>query len=178
MFEKLIDVLLDLSKWLTPVVWINAWEDGVRFTSFGFGMRTHKLGPGLHFKLPIFQTIEHTETAMTTCNLPPQSLTTRDGKSVGASGVITYSIKDVVPLFTKIVHREDALRDVGLGALAKAVRKRTWPEIIDGMDGIETEVRKAIVDKVRGRGYAIEDFTCSDLATGRTIRLMQELPDK
>jgi len=178
MFERLIDLLLDLSKWLSPVAWIQPWEAGVRITSFGRWQRVRALGPGLHLKLPVFQLIEATAAATTTANLPPQSLTSRDGRAVTAAGVIKYSIKDPTPLFSRLVGREDAIRDVALGAIARAVRARTWDEVVSQADAMEREIRAAIATEAKPWGYKVERFTFSDLGVVRTIRLMQELPQE
>jgi regulator of protease activity HflC (stomatin/prohibitin superfamily) len=177
-FDRLLDVALELSKWAAPVAHIQPWEGGVRITSFLSRQRVRAIGPGLHFKIPFIQIIETTEVVTTTQNLPPQSLTTKDGKSVTVSGIIKFSIKDVVPLFTSVVDREDVLRDVALGAIHRAVRSREWGEIIKDQGTLEKEVRSSIADDVNKLGFKIERFTFSDLASVRTIRLMQELPQK
>lgn len=178
MLERLIDVLLDLSKWAAPVVWVQPWEAAVRITSLGSRQRVTAIGPGLHAKMPFLQLIETADVAATTINLPPQSLTSRDGKSVTAAGIVKYMIKDVRPLFTAVVDREDVLRDVALGAIAEAVEHRTWEELIADRPLVRREVRASITKEVAHYGYKVERFTFSDLSQGRTIRLMQELPQK
>lgn len=178
MFERLIDLILDLSKWAAPVVWVQPWEGGVRITSLGRFQRISAVGPGLHFKVPFLQLIELADVAATTINLPPQSLTSHDGRPVTASGIVKYSIKDVRPLFTAVVDREDVLRDVALGAIAEAIELRTWDAIMAQRAEIRREIRGAIAKAVNDYGYKIERFTFSDLGAVRTIRLMQEVPQK
>jgi len=175
-FDKLIDLLLQFGKFLFPVRWVQPWEGGVRITSFLHWQWVSAVGPGLHFKIPLIQLIEVTDVATTTDNLPPQTLTTKDGRSVTAAGIVKYNVKDVRPLFTAVVNRMDVLRDVSLGAIARVVRERTWDEAQNSVGAMEKEVRDAIASEVNKFGFKVERFTFSDFGVVRTIRLLQELP--
>jgi len=172
--EKLIDFLLDAWKWASPFAWVQPWEGGVRITSALGWQRIAVVGPGLHVKCPFLQVIETAEVASTTLNLPPQSLITQDDVPVVAGGVVKFSIRDILPLFTRVVDREDVLRDVALGAVFQAVRQRTWAVIVSDRGDMEREIRGAIADQVNVFGFKVERFTFSDLSRCRSIRLLQE----
>jgi regulator of protease activity HflC (stomatin/prohibitin superfamily) len=178
LLEKLFDLLFGAYKWASPFAWVQPWEGGVLITSFLRWQRVTPIGPGLHVKMPFLQVCEVLDVAMTTHNLPPQSLTTLDGRSIAVGGVVKFSIKDVLPLFTSVVSRDDVLRDVSMGAIHRAVSVRPWASIIQDVAVIEKEIRQHIADDVNRLGFKIERFTFTDLAIVRAIRLMQELPQK
>jgi regulator of protease activity HflC (stomatin/prohibitin superfamily) len=180
MFDRLIDVLLQLWRYITPCHWINPWEAGVRI-SYGpmrwWPMRLPEvveLAPGIHLKLPGFQRVHTVVAATQTLNLPPQSCTTADRKKVNVGGVVRYNIRSAIPHFTKIHDQDDVLRDVSMGAIEDAIIRRTLEEVFD-VD-VKMEIAKEIRKGVHGKGYEIEEFKWTDRQQHSTIRLIQNEP--
>ena len=154
---------------LTPAHWINPWEGGVRITR---GKHVIELGPGIHFKVPLLQRIEKTETAYQTLNLPPQSLTTKDDCAVHLGGVVPYRVKSVVAFFTKIADQDTYLRDKAMSALEDAVSSRRWEDLVRDSAGFKDEITKNIKSAVYGKGYEVDKFHLTDKVRGRAIRLL------
>lgn len=92
MFDKLIDFLIEMIDKLMPVFVINQFDAGVLLRR---GIYVKTLSGGIYFKIPFLDEVCSHSIVPTTEALPPQSLTTKDGKSIVVSGVIKYEVSDI-----------------------------------------------------------------------------------
>ena len=171
MFERLIDLLLAAGERLLPFFVVHVYQ-GAGVLRFGKYNRT--CGPGLHWKIPFVEEAIEQMTCTTTMRLPPQTLTTRDGKAIVVAAVVRYSVRDVQPYISLIYDQHDALADTTMGAIRQAVRDMSFDELLSSPPekGIATAVRRAV-----GRyGIEVEAVTFTDLAAVRSFRLIQASP--
>jgi regulator of protease activity HflC (stomatin/prohibitin superfamily) len=183
MFDKLIEQILLIWRFITPFHWIAPWEGGVRITYPKFlrynvtrwepaSDNVEELKPGIHFKVPGFERVHQTITASQPLNLPPQSVTTKDGRKLNMSGVFIYSIKSVQWFFTRIHDQDDYLRDAGLRAMFQVVSARTMQEIMGDLESTANAVLLQAKQNTRGKGYDLESFGFSDLQEGKSLRIL------
>jgi membrane protease subunit HflK len=130
---------------------------------------------GLHFKWPIAEEYIDKTVVVTTMDLDPQSLTTRDGKSIVVSAVVKYRISDVKAFLLEIADQQAAIQDITMAKIREVISKKEWSEI-------STQTDLEIAEKVRyetGKyGITIEPkgVTLKDLQPCRSIRLLQDVP--
>jgi regulator of protease activity HflC (stomatin/prohibitin superfamily) len=123
MFERLIDLILQLGDKLMPCFLVDAYQHaGV----LRFGKFHRTCEPGFHWKWPFVEHIIDVMTCITTLRLPPQTLTTSDGKAVVVAAIVRYSIDDVEPYICDIYDQHDALADVTMGAVRTLIREQTF----------------------------------------------------
>lgn len=186
--EAIINWILSIWRFVTPFHWISPWEGGVRISQpkwarkWLFGVITRKgiepidevveLQPGIHPKIPGLQRVHQTVTATQPLNLPPQSITTKDGKKVNVSGIFMYSVKSVKWFFTKIHDQDSYLRDAGLRALTQTLSTLSLQEILDKPDATASAVLEQAKKNTRGVGYQLESFGFSDLQEGKSLRIL------
>jgi membrane protease subunit HflK len=170
-FERLIDLILSAGEKLLPVFVVNAWQTaGV----LRFGKFHREAGPGIHWKIPFVEDTIEPITCMTTMRLPPQTLTTADGKAIVVAAVVKYRIVNVEAYLTKIYDQHDALGDVTMGAIRAAVREQTFEALIT--EPPEKKIASSVRRQVKEYGIEVEAVTFTDLASVRSFRLIQASP--
>lgn len=97
--------------WVT----IAPWQQGVRVR---FGKHTTLLQPGVHFKLPLFDTVFMQPIRLRSQYVGSQTLTTVDGKSISLASAIQYEIVDLLTLYRTLHNAHDTIEQKVQGVIA------------------------------------------------------------
>lgn len=169
MFEKLIELLAAGWDFVKPFTVVDAYEHHVVLR---FGKFSRTLPPGLHPKWPFAERAVEVLTAVSTLRLPPQTLTTKDGKGVVVGAIVKYQIRDPEPYVTSIWDQADVLADVTMGAIAETVESTDSTDLLPS-----AKITRSMLEQVRKEvnrfGFKIEKITLTDAGFVKTIRLMQ-----
>jgi len=166
-FDKLIDVLLQCVGWFVPFVVIDEFERGVVLR---FGRFQRELEPGFHWIIPLeVDKVLVDNVVPRTVDLKVQALTTRDGKTVDARGVVTASIRDIKKAALEVEGVDHALEDSCYGAIGQAIMRSTWAEM--QTDEFSDALTKACREQANKYGIKIHRVQLADLATAYVIRL-------
>ena len=182
MFERIVDFFIAILDWFCFWTVLDEFEEGVVLTLgrprqkrfLGLG-GSYLLGPGFHFLWPFaIEEVLVDNVVPTTTKLDPQSLTTKDGKSIVISAVITWRIQNIERMLLKVEDAHDALDDVCCGAIGAQVEQATWDEICqpEWSEGLGKEVRK----KAMKWGMRIEEVMLADKTKSLSFRLIQNSP--
>lgn len=168
MLDRIVDFFISFGKNFQFWVIIYAYERGVQMR---FGKFLRMLEPGLHWCRPFH--IDHVmvdNVVTRTVHIGAQSLTTKDGKSVVVSAVITLRISDICKALLEIESIEHAMMDACYGAITTHVDSSTWAELHgeEAFKGLTRECRKA----AKQYGLDIERVQLADLAMCRTYRMV------
>lgn len=165
--EKLFDWIEKAWDRLIPLVIIVQFQNAVVFR---FGIYNRTLKPGLHWKIPIVEEVNQQDVTMSTMRLPPQTLTSKDGKSVVAAIAVKYWIEKIEDYVCKCTDQKDVLIDVAMGTLHDAVKERTWDELC-----AEPPAR-AILEQIRKEvneyGFRIKQVKFIERGNIRSLRLV------
>ncbi|HXC03243.1 MAG TPA: SPFH domain-containing protein [Bacteroidia bacterium] len=167
MLEWLKGVFEAIWEHLLPFTVIHVYQNaGV--LRFGHYHRT--LMPGFHWRWPFVEEIYPENIYRTTLALEPQTITTKDDKTVVVGGIVRYRIVDVQPFITEIGNQHDLLRDTSMGAVLRQVRQVELRALLDKPpeNVIASDVRR----QVKPYGMEIESFTFTDIGQIRTLRLI------
>lgn len=168
MFEKLIEIALQFWHNIVPFVVIIQYQmAGV----FRFGRYHRTLGPGFHWKYPFVEEVNQQDSTPTTMRLPPQTLTSKDGKCVIAAVIINYQIKDIEKYLCEITDQKDVLVDTVMGAVHLAIRNVDWAATLANPP--EKEIVDAVRDRVNKYGFKVHAVTFTDLGEVWSLRLIQ-----
>ena len=169
MLQPLIDLFNTLWESFKPFYIINQYEAGIRLR---LGKYHSTLKPGLHYQLPFLDNIITTTVVATTINLPSQSLTTKDEKSIVVRGMIKYQIGDVKTFLLDVFDATDALTDLSMAAIKQSVMEKDWSEVKNNdMDNIIT---------IKGRreakkwGIDVMQITLTDIGQIRSFKLFND----
>ena len=167
MFDWIREILTALQSHLVPCFIVHVYQ-GVGVLRFGKYHRT--LGAGFHWRIPLVEDVVWENTYTTTLALEPQTITTKDDKTVVVGGIVRYKIADVEPFITKIGDQHDLLRDTSMGAVLRQVRQSDLRSLLDAPP--ENKIASDIRRQVKDYGMEIESFTFTDIGQIRTIRLI------
>lgn len=170
MLDKLVDFLISCIDLLRFFQVVRPYEGGVQLR---LGKFHRVLECGFYFIIPFG--IDHcllTNIVPTTHSLGDESSTTKDGKSIGFSAVLTYQIQDVKKALLEVEDCDHAVRDACVGEIGKALRESTWEDIVQSkcFESLLTVCRR----KARKYGIEILAVQLAGISLARSIRLMQK----
>ena len=103
MFDRIIDFVIDSLGFFQFFTVINQYEQGVVFR---LGKVNRVIDTGLQFFIPFYiEQIMTDDIVLDTRDLGSQTLTTADGFQIVVTTVISYTICDIVKIFTSLQQR-------------------------------------------------------------------------
>ena len=166
LFRQFFD---ELRFWAT----VSPWESSIRVR---FGKYTKVCEPGLHFKIPIFDSFHNFNVVPRVANLPHQSLKTADGKNLALSGALAYYVDDAEKALVEVDDFETSLVNLAMGLLADYIANHPAAECTH--DAIQTAVAASLHEAAQAWGLDITHVYLVDLADVRTFRLLQDTQSK
>ena len=167
MLEWLGHLLESVWNHLLPFTVVPAYQNAAVLR---FGRYHRTLKPGFHWRWLFAEEIYHENIYLTTLALEPQTITTKDDKTVVVTGIVRYKIADVQSFITEIGNQHDLLRDTSMGAVLKQVRQIELRTLLDTPP--ENLIASDIRRQVKPYGMVIESFTFTDIGQIRTLRLI------
>jgi len=164
MLDKLVDLLVSFGRELLPFVIIEQWNGAVQLR---FGKFIKVLYPGIHFKIPFFDSVIETPVITQSVNLPSQTLTTLDEQSIVLKSIIRYKVNNIQTYLLGVMHANDVLIDTTQGMIRDIVEMTTWPALVDVNTQITNEVKEFVVKW----GIEVEAVTITDLGLVKSFRI-------
>jgi len=164
MLDRLVEFLTRFGNQAMPWVIIEEWNGAVHLR---FGKWIKTLSPGLHFKIPFFDSIIECPVITQSINLPSQTLTTLDEQSIVLKSIIRYRVSSVRTYLLNIMHATDVLIDTTQGMIRNIVEITTWEDLVDVNHQITDEVKEFVVKW----GIEVEAVTITDLGIVKSFRI-------
>lgn len=162
--KELFDYLFNAFK-----IWviIQPWEQGLRVRK---GKKIKLLNGGIYFKIPYFDSVYVQETRLRVVDLPIQTLTSKDFKTITLSSSFGYSMHSIQRLFDTLYHPEVTIANIASSEIADYVFKKNINEITP------EDIEKIVLTKLNSLDYGLkfEYFKLSNFAVVRTYRLIQD----
>jgi regulator of protease activity HflC (stomatin/prohibitin superfamily) len=181
MFDRIFEWLDELIQFFVFWVIIDEYERGVvktlgvrrpRQHRWQFWMRKSvKLGPGLWLVWPLgIDEVLVDNVVPTVDEFDEQSLTTKDGKNVVLTAVVTWSIEDVEKILFEVEDSDEALEESTCGIIGDEVAESTWADI--HKNGFAERVTKQVRKRAKKWGIKIHTVQFKNLSLSRSIRLL------
>jgi regulator of protease activity HflC (stomatin/prohibitin superfamily) len=167
MFEWLREIFAALHEHLIPFIVVYDYE---RAGVFRLGKYHRTLDPGFHWRWPLIETAFSEHIVVTTLALEPQTITTKDDKTVVVGGIVRYRIADVKTFLCEVSNQHDVLRDTSMGAVIKQVRQVDLRTLLD--EPPENRIASDIRRQVKPFGIDIDSFTFTDCGPIKTLRII------
>ena len=164
MFDKLVDLLVRFSMDILPFVIIEQWNGAVQLR---YGKFIKVLYPGIHFKIPFFDSIIECPVITQSVNLPSQTLTTLDDESIVLKSIIRYKVSNIQTYLLGVMHANDVLIDTTQGMIRDVVELTTWEDLVDVNETITDKVKEYVVRW----GIEVEAVTITDLGIVKSFRI-------
>ena len=164
MLDKLVDLLVRFGMDMLPFVIIEQWNGAVQLRC---GKFIKVLSPGIHFKIPFFDSVIETPVITQSVNLPSQTLTTLDDESIVLKSIIRYKVSNIQTYLLSVMHANDVLIDTTQGIIRDVVERTTWNDLVDVNETITNEVKEYVVRW----GIEVEAVTITDLGIVKSFRI-------
>jgi regulator of protease activity HflC (stomatin/prohibitin superfamily) len=164
MFDKLVDLLVRFSMDILPFVIVEQWNGAVQLR---YGKFIKVLSPGIHFKIPFFDSIIECPVITQSVNLPSQTLTTLDDESIVLKSIIRYRVSNIQTYLLGVMHANDVLIDTTQGMIRDVVELTTWDDLVDVNETITNKVKEYVVRW----GIEVEAVTITDLGIVKSFRI-------
>lgn len=160
--RQLFDAIRDLLVWWIVVA---PWEQAIRVR---LGKRVELLSPGIHLRIPFVDRIYLQSVRTRISSLPPQTLTTKDGKALTIAVSLRYAISDLLTLYNTLHHAEGTLANIVLGAVGEFVMDHVLA------DCQPRDIGSWVCDHINLDRYGLKDaaVTVMTFASVRTYRLI------
>ena len=164
MLDKLVDLLVRFGMDMLPFVIVEQWNGSVQLR---FGKFIKVLYPGIHFKIPFFDSVIETPVITQSVNLPSQTLTTLDDESIVLKSIIRYKVSNIQTYLLSVMHANDVLIDTTQGIIRDVVERTTWNDLVDVNETITDKVKEYVVRW----GIEVEAVTITDLGIVKSFRI-------
>lgn len=150
-------------------IWVivQSWESGIRVRC---GKRIKIISPGIHFKLPYFDSVYVQEIRLRIVSMPTQTITTKDALTVTLSAAIGYSIKDIEKLYKTLYHPETTIKNMAMAFISDYISKKHYSEIT--LEDIEASAVNHLKEMDHGIDFSYLKIT--NYAQVKTYRLIQD----
>lgn len=169
MFDRLIDILVQLAKDVLPFVVIREYQEGVLLR---LGKYRTTLNPGFHWIIPMVDSVDLIVTVWTTITLPAQSVSTRDSKLVVVKGMVKYRVSDSKTYTLDVFDAKDALSDTTCGIIFDAIHERDYSE--SNSPQFSEHITNMAKKEAKKWGITVRAVTLTDFSEVRSIRLFNE----
>jgi regulator of protease activity HflC (stomatin/prohibitin superfamily) len=171
LIERLFDFFISVLRFFQFLAIVDAYQKGVVLR---FGKCQREVGPGLIWLWPFFiDRLLSENVVLETLPVGPQSLTTKDGKSIVLGTVVSFTVEDVKKFLLEVEGRNEFLEDSLYGIQSKLVMGRTWEDLYNA--DIEKELTREARKRAKEWGVNILRVQVSDFSQSRSIRLIQPI---
>lgn len=167
MFSEIVDLI---QRIFGVFIWwavIQPWEQGLRVR---LGRHPILLQPGFHWRIPYVDAIYRQSVRRRYSGFGPQTVTTLDGHTLTIGGTLGYVVRDLLELYDRLQHPEDAIRAIAMGEIADFVSTHTLADC--SPTAICTTCKNDL--SLRRFGLLIQQFTLTTYARVRTYRLIMD----
>lgn len=154
-------------------VQIMPWEEAVHVR---WGKHMKVLQAGIHWRLPFIDRVYVQTTRLRVLQMPPQTVTTMDGKTVTLVINLGYSIRDIKKLYQTLYHADQTMANIAMAAIAETVANTTLQDLTPAK--IEAQASQSL--NADDYGLSFEQTKITGFAVVKTYRLIQDghwLPD-
>ncbi len=165
--------------WIPRVILVRSTHGGVKWCMKLWDNAepdVTELKPGLHFYWPLTSEYELTITARRPVDIPTMSILTSDGRSLIVSAAVVFRINNVLAaLGERNWDVDSTLVDVTQAAIFRAIRRRSFQQLIDGdvdelIDELTENTKKSLVKF----GILIESVLPKDFDKSTSYRVFGE----
>lgn len=148
---------------------VAPWESAIRVRR---GKSIRVLEAGMHLRIPLVDRFFVQSTRLRICDLPIQTLTTRDSATITLKGQLAYRIFDIGLLYDTLHAAEGTLQNAAQAEIATDVvnsdRKACGP------NEIAHRVTATLTGKLAAYGINETQVTITDYAQVKTYRLITQ----
>ena len=169
--EHLIELIYKLLRFFPRFKTIRPDEAAVQLR-FGRVKKVFKGGGRFRFYWPLISEILVVKSVKQIIDLPSQTVTTKDKKTITINGSIKYKISDPEKAILKVHDYDQLLQEVGCNAFREAINGRTADEFVYEFFDCLEEVDESLTKEADLCGIEIEEVYVMDQTISKVLRLI------
>ncbi|QOW21903.1 MULTISPECIES: SPFH domain-containing protein [Lysobacteraceae] len=143
---------------------------GYEWTVEAFGKYTHTLSPGLHFLIPIYQSIGRKINMMEqVLDVPSQDVITKDNAVVKVDGVVYFQVLDAAKAAYEVAQLEIATLSLVMTNIRTSIGSMDLDESLSRRDEINAKVLVAVDQATHPWGLKVNRIELKDIAPPRDL---------
>lgn len=162
-----IDWITNLFRQVKCWTIVLPWERAVRIR---LGKHVRILEPGFHVRIPIIDEVRVYNNRLRICSFPCITVTTRDGKTVTAAGLVGFRIVDPLASLMTLREPETTCSALAMSAVAKFILASRF----ETLKASEVECVAVAAITSAAPGIIFDFVRLTDFASVRTYRLLQD----
>jgi regulator of protease activity HflC (stomatin/prohibitin superfamily) len=123
---------------------VKQWE---KVAIIRFGRIIKIIGTGLHFRIPLVDSIQRVDLRMITVDLRGQFAITKDNISVGIDAVVFMRIEDAEKVILRIKNYEEAVSKYAQTSIRNVIGRYSLDELLESRDEIAISL-KDVIDRL------------------------------
>ena len=173
-FAWLGQIAETILKFFPRLIIVQVTQGGIKLRK---GSEITEVKPGLCWYWPLITVVNVITTVRDTMDLPGQTFTTKDNKTVLMSGMVQYEVTDPVTLLTTAPDYTNTIADLVMTAMYDTFIQYTWDELREGIvDGkLRKEMKRAAQTELKGFGVRIISVGLKDNALARVLKIVQDV---
>ncbi len=152
---------------LMSVKILNEYQRGVLFT---LGRYSGILGPGVRVIVPFLQWVRIVDLRVTTADIPPQEVITKDNVSVKVNGVVFFRVIDPAKAVLRVKDYKYATSAYAQTTLRDVIGGVTLDELLENRDAVAEEIRRIVDEKTDEWGVDITDIKLQDIVLPENMK--------
>jgi regulator of protease activity HflC (stomatin/prohibitin superfamily) len=171
MISEIIDAI---KTFLENVRFWYVINEGTAGVMLRLGKYHKSLTPGFYWKIPFVDEIQDTHCVVTTQELGPQTLVTKDGVSLVIQSIVKHHVTNMKQFMLEVYDSKDAVVDLCEGAVKTVIMSQLWDDIKNNFGDIDGQIADHARADMQNFGVSIDKITITSIAPIRTIRIIQE----
>lgn len=169
MFDGLVRAVKEFFQMFVFWFVVEPWQQCLRVR---FGKHLKKIPPGIHLKIPYFDSLHVQASRYRTALCAPQTLTTADGKTVVCTFAVGYALADIEKFYQNVYDANSTLTQMASGFVADEVAKTNYADL--SAVKISEELTSKMSDQFHKFGLKDVSVRLQDFAFIRAIRLIND----
>lgn len=165
--EVVNQILGFISNFFTWWYTVMTWEQAIFIRA---GKNPKVVNNGMYFKIPFIDRVYIQQIRLRVIDMPIQTVSTQDGKTITIKAMVGYSIKDMLKMYNSISHPEMTLSGIIMGGIADHIKNKQSSEISP------LKVEEFLIEKLKETDFGLGDLSIkiTSWAEVRTYRLIQD----
>ncbi|MFX1259571.1 MAG: SPFH domain-containing protein [Promethearchaeota archaeon] len=141
-----------------------------RLVVFRLGKFNRIVGPGVVFKLPLFEKSKKVGLRTTTLDIPPQKFITKDNIPAIANTVVYFKVENPEWVITKIQNYQYAVLQYTQTAIRDVLSNMELDNVLTQREKIASEIRNIVDQETANWGVDIESIKMQEISLPETIQ--------
>jgi regulator of protease activity HflC (stomatin/prohibitin superfamily) len=164
MWESIGNIFTTFGSIFPRIMYVKPYELGIKFT---WGRKVTIVNPGWCFYWPIATQVDIIPVVRQIINLPFQTLTTKDHKSIIISGVLIYKIADIKKYTLSNYDTIESITEIARSAIKDITIQNDLNTLLEAEIDIDYTQKNLI-----NMGIEVESIKITDIALTRVINLV------